>query len=179
MDNAWEPVKDYIRDHIKPNDRENFYFDSYDPAELQQVIKTQTFIDYQKEQKHTDLYKILIVIDDFADDTNFMRKPQLLHQLYIRGRHYMISTITGTQVYKQISPIVRKSMTHLFIYRLRSYCDLEAIVEELGAVYYKKTFLKIYHEAVDEPYSFLYANLIQNDKGNMFRSRFSHYLNQN
>ena len=55
-------------------------------------------------------------------------KSQLLHQLHIRGRHYMISTITPTQVYKQISPIVRKSMTHLFIYRLRSYNDLEPIV---------------------------------------------------
>ena len=51
-------------------------------------------------------------------------------------------------------------MTHLFIYRLRNYGDLEAIVEELSAVYDKKTLLHIYHEAVDEPYAFLYVNLI-------------------
>ena len=140
VDSTWKPVKDYIRDHIKPGDREKCYFDSYDPAELEQVINTQKkVIDYQKEQKHKDLYQILIVIDDFADDTNFTRKSQLLHQLYIRGRHYMISTITSTQVYKQISPIVRKNMTHLFIYRLRNYGDLEAIVEELSAIYGKKT----------------------------------------
>ena len=156
VDNTWKPVKKYIRDNIKPSDREKCYFDSYDPAELEQVINTQKkVIDYQKEQKHKDLYQILIVIDDFADDTDFTRKSQLLHQLYIRSRHYMISTITSTQVYKQISPIVRKSMTHLFIYRLRNYGDLESIVEELSAVYDKKTLLKIYHEAVDEPYSFL------------------------
>ena len=78
-------------------------------------------------------------MDGFADDTNFTRKPQISHQLYISGRHYMISTITSTQVYKQISPIVRKSMTHLSIYRLRNYNDLESIVEELSAIYYKKT----------------------------------------
>ena len=78
------------------------------------------------------------MVDDFADDTNFTRKSQLLHQLYIRGRHYMISTITPTQVYKQISPIVRKSMTHLFIYRLKNYGDLEATVEELSAICDKK-----------------------------------------
>ena len=53
MDNTWEPVKDYIRDHIKPNDRETYYFDSCDPAELQQVIKTQQKVtDYHGEQKH-------------------------------------------------------------------------------------------------------------------------------
>ena len=178
VDSTWKPVKDYIRDHIKPNDREKCYFDSYEPSELEQVIKTQQkVIDYQKEQKHKDLYQILIVIDDFADDTNFTRKSQLLHQLYIRGRHYMISTITSTQVYKQISPIVRKNMTHLFIYRLRNYGDLESIVEELSAVYDKKTLLQIYHEAIDEPYSFLYVNLMQKDKRKMFMTRFSHYLN--
>ena len=75
---------------------------------------------------------------DFADDTNFTRKSQLLHQLYIRGKHYMISTITSTQVYKQIAPIVKKNMTHLFIYRLKNYNDPESTVEELSAIYDKK-----------------------------------------
>ena len=178
VDNTWRPVKNYIRDHIKPNNREKYYFDSYDPAELEQKIKTQKkVIDYQKEQKHKQIYKILTVIDDFADDTNFTRKSQLLHQLYIRGRHYMISIITSTQVYKRISPIVRKSMPHLFIYRLRNYGDLEAIVEELSAVYDKKTLLQTYHEAVDEPYSFRYVSLIQKGKCKMFMTRFEHYLN--
>ena len=84
VDNAWKPVTNYIRDNIKPSDREKCYFDSYDPAELEQFINTQKkIIDYQKEQKHKYLYQILIVIDDFADDTNFTRKSQLLHQLYI------------------------------------------------------------------------------------------------
>ena len=100
---------------------------------------------------------MLNVIGDFADDTNFTRKSQLLHQLYIRGRHYMISTITSTQVYKQISPMVRESMT-LFVYRLRNYNDLEPSVEELSAIYDKKTLLHIYHEAASEDYSFLYVN---------------------
>ena len=57
------------------------YVDSHDPVELEQVMNTQKkVIDYQKEQKHNDLHHILIVIGDFADDTNFTRKPQLLHQ---------------------------------------------------------------------------------------------------
>ena len=65
VDSTWKPVKDYIRDHIKPSGREKHYFDSYDPAELEQVINTRKkVIDYQKEQKHNDSYQILIVIDD-------------------------------------------------------------------------------------------------------------------
>ena len=41
----------------------------------------------------------------------------------------MVPTITSTLLYKQISPIVRESMTHLFMYRLRNYGDLEAIMK--------------------------------------------------
>ena len=78
IDSTWKPVKDYIRYDIKLNDREKCYFDSYEPSELEQVIKTQQkVVDYQKEQKYKDLYQILIVIDDFADDTNFTRKSTL------------------------------------------------------------------------------------------------------
>ena len=51
VDQTWKPVKDYIRDHIKPNDREKCYFDSYDPSELEQVINTQQkVINYQKKK---------------------------------------------------------------------------------------------------------------------------------
>ena len=35
VDSTWKPVKDYIRDQIKPNDREKCYFDSYEPSELE------------------------------------------------------------------------------------------------------------------------------------------------
>ena len=49
VDSARKPVNDYIRDHIKPNDRDKCYFDSYDPSGLEQVIKTQQkVVDYQK-----------------------------------------------------------------------------------------------------------------------------------
>ena len=89
----------------------------------------------------------------------------------------MISTITSTQVFKAISPIVRKNVTHLFVYRLRNYGDLEGIIEELSAIYDKKTLLQIYHEAASEEYSFLYVNLMQKDKRKMFMTRFQNYLN--
>ena len=89
----------------------------------------------------------------------------------------MISTITSIQVYKQISPIVRKNMTHLFIYILRNYGDLEAIVDKIiSAIYDKNTLLQIYHEAIDEPYSFLYVNLMQRGKSKMFLQSFTKYL---
>ena len=52
VDNTWKPVKDYIRDHIKPNDRETYYFDSYDPSEFEQVINTQLKVTNYQKRKH-------------------------------------------------------------------------------------------------------------------------------
>ena len=51
----WKPVKDYIRDHIKPNDRETYFFDDYDPSELEQVINpTESYIS-SEITKHKDV----------------------------------------------------------------------------------------------------------------------------
>ena len=91
----------------------------------------------------------------------------------------MISTITATQVYKAVSPVIRKNMTHLFIYRLRNYADIQAIIEEMSAVYDPKTLLQIYHEAIDEPYSFLYINLMTKDRKRMFMKQLIRYLVSN
>ena len=138
--------------------------DKHDPGELQAIITTKQKVIYYHKEKQKDLYQILTRIDDFADTLDFTRKSQLLHQLYIRGRRYMISTITSTQVYKQQSPIVRKNTTHLFIYTLINYGDLESIIEEMSMTYDTQTLLQMYHEAVSEPYSLLYTNLMMKDK---------------
>ena len=130
-------------------------YDNYDPVELEAIIEEQhKVINYLKSQGHTNMFAILIVIDDWADDPSFTRNSKLLHQLYIRGRHQCISTITSTQVYKAISSIVRKHITQLFVFRLRNYSDLEAWIEELSAVYNKKTLHQLYKIATDERHSF-------------------------
>ena len=84
----------------------------------------------------------------------------------------MISTITATQVYKVISPIVRKNVTDLIIFKLRNYADLEGIVEELAALTDKKIIHNIYKQATAEPYAFLYVNLTAKDINKMFWINF-------
>ncbi len=169
IDHTWEPVKKYIERELKPNDKEHIYFDQYDPEALEHIIKTQhKVIEYMKEHKHTKLYGVLIVLDDWADSPEFTRQSKLLHQLYIRGRHQQISTITSTQVYKAISPIVRKNITDLFVFRLRNQADLDQIVEEVSAVHDKKTLYQLYRLATEQPYSFLYINLTAKTANDMF-----------
>ena len=92
------------------------------------------------------------------------------------GRHQYISTITSTQDYKVISPIVRKNMTQLFVYRLRNASDLEAWIEELSGVYDKKTLHQLYAIATSKQHSFLYINLMSRKKEEMFYANFSQRL---
>jgi hypothetical protein len=73
-----------------------------------------------KQKKYNKLFQILIIIDDFADDPSFTRQSKLLHSLYVRGRHNMISTITTTQKLNAIHPIIRVNATEIYAYRLRN-----------------------------------------------------------
>jgi len=177
LDHTWYPVKDYIKNKMKIEDskEEPLYYDHYDPEALAHIIDTQTQItEHMKKKGRSKMFQILIVIDDFADDKSFSRNSRLLHSLYTRGRHSFISTITATQVFNALSPIVRKNATELYCYRLRNYKDLESVIEELSALCSKKQLLEMYQAATEEPYSFWYINLCSKDINNMFFLRFDH-----
>jgi GTPase SAR1 family protein len=178
VDHSWEPVKKYIEKELKINtEKEKTYFDEYNHADLENVIDTQyKLIDHMKKQEYKKLFNILIVIDDFADSPSFTRHSKLLHSLYTRGRHLMISTITSTQVFNALSPIIRKNITQLYVYKLRNYKDLETVLEELSALADKKVLLEMYKLATEESHSFWYINLIAKKVEDMFFIRFGKRL---
>ena len=156
---------------------EECFFDHYDPEDLEKIIDTQKkVVQYMKERKKKKLYQILILVDDFADDPSFSRSSKLLHSLFTRGRHTMISTIVSTQKFNAIHPIIRTNATELYVYRLRNQKDLDAFLEELSALYDKKTLLKLYQYATEMPFSFLYVKLTAHDKKDMFYLNLSKKL---
>ncbi len=171
VDSTWDPVKHFIEKKMETHetDEEKFYFDHYDPDALENIIATQTkIVKHLKAKGKKKLFQILIIVDDFADDPTFSRQSKLLHSLYTRGRHGMISTITATQKFSAIHPIIRVNATELFVYRLRNQNDLDKFLEEVSAAIDKKTLLKIYRECTKEPFSFLYVKLTANTVENMF-----------
>ena len=184
VDSNWLPVKKYIQDNLKVNlEKEKCMFDEYVPEELEAVIKKQhKVIDFQKKNEHKKLFSILVIVDDFADSRN----SPLLNQLYVRGRHNSINIITSTQKFNALSPIIRVNSRELFFFRLRNYKEIETMVEELSAVLIKKStvadaknlteakklLLELYNIATEEPYSFLYSNLMKPDVKDMFYKKF-------
>jgi len=177
LDHTWLPVKEYIQKEMKVKDddpEDPMYFDHYDPNQLSKIIATQTKItEMMKKQGKTRMFQILIIVDDMADDKSFSRNSRLLHALYTRGRHSFISTITATQIFNALAPIIRKNTTEIYTYRLRNYKDLESLIEELSALAPKKVLMEMYNLATEEPYSFWYINLMKKKINEMFMIKYS------
>ena len=125
-----------------------------------------------KQQGRKNIFSILIILDDVADNVDVTRKSKLLHALFTRGRHDSISTIVSSQKFNALHPIIRINATALIVYRLRNQKELDAFLEETSALLDKKTLLDIYNYATKEEYSFLFVNLVAKDIGNMFYKTF-------
>ena len=180
-DSIWGPVKKYIDDKVNLL-KEKVYFDHYDQGELLQIIDTQRkVVEFQKKKKHKKLHQILIIVDDMADSAEFCKHSKLLHSLYIRGRHICCSVITSVQKYTRLSTIARVNATSLFIFRLRSWQDLQTWLDETAALLKDKAALyEIYKLAIeDTPYSFLYLDLTSKDLNKTFYIRFDKVVRVN
>jgi hypothetical protein len=170
VDSVWIPVKKYIEHEMKiDTKKEQCYFEEYNVHDLKNIIDTQhQIIEFMKSKKDKNLFQILIIIDDMADNPKLCRNSQLLNSLYIRGRHNQISTITSVQKLRSLSTIIRVNTTELYIYRLRNYKEIESLVEELSALYPKKIIFQIYNLATESTHSFLYIKLTEHNKKDMF-----------
>ena len=166
VDHTWLPVKSYLDNKITlSEDEPQLYYDTYDPENLQAIIDTQRkIVEHQKTKRSNKLFSILIIVDDFADDPSFSRNSKLLHSLYVRGRHSMISTLVSTQKFAALSPLIRVNADSLYVFRLRNYQDLAMFLEEVSAIVDKKTLLQMYRKATDESFGFLCVKLNARDK---------------
>ncbi|CAE7604416.1 unnamed protein product [Symbiodinium pilosum] len=120
VDDSWRPVKRYIEEVMKvPTDRE-------------------------QQLKMKQLYQILVVIDDHADSPALHKKTgdAALDTLFIRGRHFQISTIVSTQ--KLRLNAVRVNSQFYMDWRLRNQLEKDSLLEELTALLPKRDLEAIY-----------------------------------
>ena len=161
VDDTWTAVKKYISDVMKVDaEKEQIYYEEYGPVTLKKIKETQhKVIDFQKQNKQKELYSILIVVDDFADDPKFVRYSNILHGLFTRGRHNAISCNLSTQKYNVLAPIIRLNASAVFILRLKDMNEDNSFLEENSALVDKKALYDRYQQAVNfAPYSFFYIN---------------------
>jgi hypothetical protein len=173
LDHTWLEVKKYVREEMGVDtEKEKCFFSEYDPVALEAIVKQQFKLATTMKENGKFVYQIGVIVDDFADTPEFTRNSKMLHQLYIRGRHAMISTITSVQKVVTVAPLIRTQATHTFTFRLRSFQDLQIWLDENSAIYDKKTLLKMYHMCIDQPFGFMYINLTTQSRDDMFWYKF-------
>jgi hypothetical protein len=177
IDANWQPVKEYVHRHlgVDPN-KERCFFEEWEPEELQKILSLQAkMVEYQKRHKPNGkrLHGILVVVDDWADSPEVMHdNKNVLSTLFVRGRHWAVSTLLSTQKFRAIATMIRVNAQFLVSFRLRNAKELEALLEELSALYPRKTLEAMYHAATEEPYSFWYIDLAAKKREEMFYLRF-------
>jgi len=158
VDSGWLPVKKYISDNYTSDDK--FFYDKLDIEALENIIELQTeVIQYLKQKKKTKLFSILIILDDMQDDKR-THNNDILNSLYIRGRHLGISIINSIQTYKSISPIIRKNISGLYLFKIRNITDYKQIREEMGATVSPDILDTLYNKMIKVKYQFLFIDLI-------------------
>ena len=131
---------------------------------------------HQKAEKTSkQIYGICVCVDDFADSPQVMASRgggSALNTLLVRGRHMMISTFVLSQKLRAMGSLLRVNSQALIVFRLRNRLELDSILEELSAIYDKKTLMEMYQLATAEPYSFWYINLAASKVEDMFWKNF-------
>ena len=192
LDPVWTPVKKYIEKDLNVNpEKEKVYFDTFNIDEMQKVLDLQHKINqFQKKNEHPKLFSVLFLIDDFIDQASFAKHNNLLNALYIKARHYGVNIISSSQKYNGLSTTIRTNSRQLIFFKLRNYKEVESVLDELAGVLIskkamsdmkslhqaKQLLLEIYNVATEEPFSFLFVNLMQPDINKMFMVRFEKYI---
>lgn len=94
------------------------------------------------------------------------------------------SFIFAVQSYKSqnsgLSKTIRNQMTHMLLFKTKNEKELDEIAEEVAGEINKKTFMKLYHEAIKEKFDFLFIDLHKKDNHpSMFRRNFNEFLMYN
>jgi hypothetical protein len=171
LDDHWKAVDEYAKQELRQ--QEPCLHDEFDDEAIHAIIRRHHRITQMcKEQGRKRLFGALIIVDDFADNARVMRSSTSLAELFVRGRHAQLSTIIAVQKYRVLNPLLRVNATCLFVFRLRSKAELDALVEENSAHYGPKVTEQIFLKATSEPYSFLWLNLSAKDPEDLFWLRF-------
>jgi Poxvirus A32 protein. len=179
IDDALDPLRDYVEEELEQDQSADpMFHDRLDVPFLTRVVdRARRVMEYLKAQKPRPkkAFNTLIVIDDLANVSD-NAALKLVSDLFIKARHWGISTILSTQKLRQplVTQAVRVNATALFVWKLRNQHDLwDGLIYEYSALGSKDRLMAMYRAAVDKPFGFLYIRLNSQDPDHMFFSSFT------
>lgn len=131
-------------------------YDNYNDGIIQNIIT------YQETFTKAKMPRIAIILDDILGSIG--RNDAIIH-LCSRYRHYNIKLLLfASQMFKGLPPVVRANASDVILGGPQpNMSELEKIAEEYSSLYEgKDNFIKLYHEATDKRYGFMYCRLHHN-----------------
>ena len=161
VDSQYKVLGRYIEEHTGQKLEECFH-DTWDPGAIEQIIAEQKKVNsYLKKKKAERLLSIHITIDDFGENMNVVKSNHsILNTLFVKGRHYQISTALLLQRFRLASPTIRYNAHALYVHKLSNTADRRALSEEFGKLLGDESiFTELLHRATAEKFGFLYVTL--------------------
>ena len=111
-------------------------------------------------RKKKPAFHTYLAIDDFGDQAAIAR-GQLSTNIYLRGRHALLSCHVKVQSLRLLGAPIRRNALSWFVWSLRTGSDLEALLDELAAVHPegRKGVLRLYKMATTPKFGFLYVDV--------------------
>ena len=161
VDSQYKVLGKYIEEHTGQKLEECFH-DTWDPGAIVKIIEDQKKVNsYLKKRKAERLLSLHLTVDDFGENMNVVKSNHsILNTLFVKGRHYQISTALLLQRFRLASPTIRYNAHALYVHKLSNTADRRALGEEFGELLGDESvFTELLHRATAEKFGFLYVHL--------------------
>ena len=162
IDPQYKALIQYVEDTTGQK-RNDFCFEEFDQAALKQLMEDQKKANaYLRKQGAKRLLSACVVVDDFGERVDIVRAHgSAINSLFTRGRHLQISCYgLLLQRFKLANPTIRYNAHCLYVHKLTSAGDLDALAEIFSEVCGgKDNFVAIYRAATKKKYGILFITM--------------------
>jgi tRNA A37 threonylcarbamoyladenosine biosynthesis protein TsaE len=163
-------------------DQAQEYIRVYNKAQrdpLQLTAQEQMLIEYQQGNPPTPVRKPshMLIVDDAQGTSLYNNSRQdLLTHIVIKHRHIPVSICMLAQSWTGIPRAIRLNTTHFAVYKTGDKTQLKQIYDTFANTIEFEQFEKMYKEAVEKPYGFLFIDTVPKKEYKRFRSGYNQYL---
>ena len=156
-------------DHESNQDVEEDSIDVFDDEWLQEKLDEQRrIVEYQKKHGATWLHQLLVILDDDSDSGPAIKSAGSgkgsLSTLMCRSRHFGVSCILSLQKLFTAPPLLRCNFSDLILLKIKVRRELDSALETVSALLPDKFAVeRLYREAVEEDYGFIWFALGRSD----------------
>ena len=162
IDPQYKALIQYVEDQTGQK-KEEFCHEEFDQQSLKKLMEDQQKVNaYLRKNKAKRLLSACVVIDDFGERADIVRAHgSVINSLFSRGRHLSISCYgLLLQRFRMANPTIRFNAHCLYVHRLNSSKDLEALAEEFSEVCGgKENFIAIYRASTKRKFGFLFITM--------------------